>query len=197
MGNYYSFSEKYKNFFSLLLTRVFYKNARLIRYPFYCRGKKNLKYGKGFTTGYRCRFDLLSEYKNEEPTLVFGENCRIGDYVHITALEKVTIGNNALLASKIYITDTSHGEYNRIDDLSIPSVSPNDRPLVTQKVIIGNNVWIGENVVILSGVTIGDGCIIGANSVVTKSIPDNSIAAGSPATIKKRFNNERNKWEKI
>lgn len=48
-------------------------------------------------------------------------------------------------------------------------------------VIIGNNVWLGENVTICKGVTIGDNVIIGIGSVVTKSIPSNTVAAGIPA----------------
>lgn len=51
------------------------------------------------------------------------------------------------------------------------------------KVVIGNNVWLGENVTILKGVTIGDNVVIGIGSIVTKSIPSNSIAAGCPARV--------------
>lgn len=51
------------------------------------------------------------------------------------------------------------------------------------KVKIGNNVWLGENVSILKGVTIGNNVIIGLGSIVTKSIPNNSIAVGCPARV--------------
>ena len=51
------------------------------------------------------------------------------------------------------------------------------------KVTIGNNVGFGQNVMVLKGVSIGDNCFIGANSLVTKSIPSNSIAVGSPARV--------------
>lgn len=51
------------------------------------------------------------------------------------------------------------------------------------KVKIGNNVWLGENVSILKGVTIGNNVIIGLGSVVTKNIPDNSVAVGCPARV--------------
>lgn len=51
------------------------------------------------------------------------------------------------------------------------------------RVTIGDNVFIGADTVILPGVTIGSNVIIGANSTVTKSIPDNSVAAGSPANV--------------
>ena len=51
------------------------------------------------------------------------------------------------------------------------------------RVTIGNNVSTGYNVTVLKGVTIGDNVFIGANSVVTKSIPSNSIAVGAPCKV--------------
>jgi acetyltransferase-like isoleucine patch superfamily enzyme len=51
------------------------------------------------------------------------------------------------------------------------------------KVVIGNNVAFGRNVTILKGVTIGDNCFIGFGSIVTKDIPANSIAVGTPAKV--------------
>ena len=50
-------------------------------------------------------------------------------------------------------------------------------------VTIGNNIYFGTNVTILKGVSIGDNCIVGAGSIVTKSIPSNSVAAGVPCRV--------------
>ena len=50
---------------------------------------------------------------------------------------------------------------------------------------IGDNVWIGDEVTILSGVNIGNNSVIAANSVVTKDVPDDCYALGTPAEIKK------------
>lgn len=50
-------------------------------------------------------------------------------------------------------------------------------------VVIGNDCWFGANVVVCPGVTIGDNCVIGAGSVVTRSIPANSFAAGVPCKV--------------
>lgn len=51
------------------------------------------------------------------------------------------------------------------------------------RIVIGNNVAFGRHVMILKGVTIGDNCFIGANSVVSHSIPGNSVAVGCPAKV--------------
>lgn len=51
---------------------------------------------------------------------------------------------------------------------------------------VGDNCWFGANVTVLPGVTIGSGCVIAAGSVVTKDVPDNSIAAGVPAVVKSK-----------
>lgn len=120
--------------------------------------------------------------------LLFGDNVQINDFVHIAATEKVEIGNNVLIASKVFISDICHGEYTDIENVSDPNEHPNNRKLSAKPVIIHDDVWIGEIVSILPGVEIGKGSIIGANSVVTKSIPDYSIAAGNPAKVIKQYN---------
>lgn len=191
MSNIYSFSEAFKNGYSLILTKIFFRKARLIRRPVYIRGKKSLNGGERLTIGRFCRFDLEGSKK----TLLIGKNCQFGDMTHIVAHEKVTIGDNVLIASKVFISDTSHGSYkgSNQSDISIP---PADRELVTNPVSIGNNVWIGENVVILGGANIGEGSIIGANAIITKNIEAGSIVVGNNRVIKK-YNNESHKWEAI
>ena len=197
MRNTYSISESLSTAYALLMTRLFYKSARLVRRPFYCRGKSRLQFGEGFTTGHHCRFDLLGVEGDNSKKLIIGKNCKLGDNVHIVANETVVIGDNCLMASKIFISDTSHGHYSEGVTDSSPDLAPDDRPLYTKPVSIGKNVWIGENVCILLGVNIGDGCIIGANSVVTHDLPDQCIAVGCPAKVVKRYDSEKKSWVKI
>ncbi|EHM02236.1 bacterial transferase hexapeptide repeat protein [Acetobacteraceae bacterium AT-5844] len=52
--------------------------------------------------------------------------------------------------------------------------------------MIGDHVWIGDDALVLKGVTIGQASIIGARSVVTKDVPPNSVAVGTPARIIRR-----------
>ena len=191
-----------RNFFEVMylircvfFTRLFYPSARLIRQPIDIRGKKSIDFGKKLTTGYYCRIEAYG--KSHEKSLIFGNNVQINDFVHIAALDSVKIGNNVLIASKVFITDLEHGSYSGNEYDSVPDSIVKDRPLSSKPVFIKDNVWIGEYVSVLPGVTIGENSIIGANSVVTKNIPANSIAVGSPAKIIKKYNFETSRWEKI
>ena len=58
---------------------------------------------------------------------------------------------------------------------------------LARPIVIGDNVWIGAGAIILPGVTIGAGTTIGAGSVVTRWIPGNVIAAGSPCRVIRRL----------
>ena len=198
MINGYTFSEFISSSFSLLATKLFYPGARLVRRPFYIRGKAFMQYGSGFTTGHHCRFDINNDAVDAsdlgQKRLIIGKNCKIGDNVHIVASKRIVIGDDCLMASKIFISDTNHGDYANEERMSSPSIAPDDRPLYTVEVKIGDRVWIGENVVILPGVTIGDGVIIGANSVVNRDVHKNSIIAGSPARVIKTWNDEKKQW---
>ncbi len=178
---------------SLIYTKIVFPKAKLIRLPFDVRNKRNIDLGKNLTTGFNCRLEAYPD--NNDTSLIFGSNVQINDYVHITAKEKVLIGNNVLIASKVYISDCSHGSYSGDENDSNPSISPSLRPLHSKPVIIGDNVWLGEFVSVLPGVTIGNGTIVGANSVVTKNLPEYVIAVGAPAKPIKKFNFDKNIWE--
>jgi len=61
-------------------------------------------------------------------------------------------------------------------------------------ITIGDDVWIGRNATILKGVIIGNRVVIGADSVVTKDIPDDCIAAGNPAVVVKKIKRHESKF---
>ena len=188
----YSPSEFITNSISYIRTKVFYRHCRFIRFPFYFRGKRSLAGANNLTLGRFCRFELDGKKK----TLFVGDRCEFGDNTHIVALNRVEIGNNVLIASKCFLSDTNHGCYTG-EEQDSPYTSPNERRLVSEIVSIGDNVWIGENVVLLAGTQIGKGCVIGANSVVHGVFPDNCIIAGVPGRVIKKYNDLTKKWEKI
>ncbi|MCS3767084.1 acetyltransferase-like isoleucine patch superfamily enzyme [Aeromonas hydrophila] len=174
----------------VIFTKIRFRNAKIIRTPFECRGKKFLKIGRGFTTGRYCR---LEAHGPEGKNIIIGERCQINDSVHIAAADSIVIGDDVLIASRVFITDLNHGNYSG-EEHSHPDSISRERTLHTKPVVIGSNVWLGEGVVVLPGVTIGKSSIIGANSVVSRDIPANSIAVGNPARVIKQFDFQRGQW---
>lgn len=138
--------------------------------------------GKNFNALFNLRIEAWDSYAGKQflPEIIIGDNVNMNTDCHIGCINKVVIGNNVLLASRVYISDHSHGKLNG-EELSI---APAHRELFSKgAVIVEDNVWIGEGVCVMPGVTIGRNSIIGANAVVTKDIPANSIAAGIPAKV--------------
>lgn len=180
---------------SFIFTKLFYPHARLIRLPFDIRGKQQISFGYNFTTGFNCRLEVHNDNFRKK-ALFIGNNVQINDFVHIAAKESVTIGDNVLIASKVFISDISHGIYSG-DFQDHPDSIPVSRKIYGKPVVIENNVWIGESVNILSGVTIGFGSIIGAGTIVSKNVPPNSIVVGNPARVIKKFNSTKNNWERF
>lgn len=181
----------------LFRTKLIDRHVRLFRFPIVIRGRRFIDFGKSLTTGVGCRFDCFPGITSYSKKLVFGSNVQLNDYVHIVAMDSVKIGNNVLMASHIFISDNSHGSYKGDENDTNPHIPPIQREYLTAPISIGDNTWIGEGVIIMPGVTIGEGCVIGAHSVVSKSIPDFSIAIGSPAKVIKKFDFTDNRWKQI
>lgn len=145
-------------------------------------GNEHIEWGMNITIADCCTITAWDEFAGEHhtPSIKFGKNCNIGCYNNITAINKIEIGDNLLTGRWVTITDHAHG--NGLPEEA--SIAPIDRKLFSKgPIIIGSNVWIGDKATILPNVTIGDNVTIGANSVVTRSLPNNCIAAGNPAKV--------------
>lgn len=110
----------------------------------------------------------------------YGYNIEVGENFYanfncvILDVGKVTIGNNVMFAPNVSIYTAGH---------PIHPDSRNSGYEYGIAVSIGDNVWVGGNVVINPDVHIGNNVVIGSGSVVTKDIPDNSIAVGNPCRV--------------
>lgn len=138
--------------------------------------------GNHFQSLYNLRLEAWDCYYEQKftPYISIGDNVSMNTDIHIGCINRIEIGNYVMLASRVYISDHSHGNLFG-DDLKLPPVK---RPLVSKgPVVIEDNVWIGEGACIMPGVRIGKNAIIGANSVVTKDVPANAVMAGVPAKV--------------
>lgn len=155
-------------------------------------------------TSDRADFEKISELINElfgksdETTFVnppfycdygsnieVGKNCFINYNCTILDNAKVKMGDNCLLAPNVSIYTAGH------------TVHPDARALGYEygiEVTLGNNVWVGGNTVICPGVHIGNNVVIGAGSVVTKDIPDWSLAAGNPCKVIRKITDEDRRY---
>ncbi len=180
----------------VVMTRIRFSECRLMRRPYYIRGRRWIVFGQNLTCGRWLRMDALGDSSSIGPLIRIGSNVEINDYVHIGAVDSVTIGDRVLIASKVFITDHDHGSYGKGGIHTNPQIAPSLRQLSALPVVIEDDVWLGEFVSVLAGVRIGKGSIIGTMSTVTRDIPPYSIAAGSPARVIKQFNFVTNTWER-
>lgn len=133
----------------------------------------------------------LQNYNTDGDNGIYiGKDCYLGFNLSILNAGKIIIGNSVLMASNVLISSENHGMNPELD---IPYMN---QKLSSNNVKIKDGVWIGQNVCILPGVTIGKKSIIGAGSIVTKSVPDYSIAVGNPAKVIKKYNFKSHRWEK-
>ena len=147
----------------------------------------------GWKIGYRLRRYLLKKiaktcgdhvvvkrncYFGKGSSLEVGNRSQLGEQARIGP--HVKIGDDVLMGPEVVIMTTSHS----FDDSETPIRLQPEPP--QRGVTVGNDVWIGTRVTILPGVTIGNGSIIGACSVVTKDIPEMSVAVGNPARVIRR-----------
>ena len=114
----------------------------------------------------------------------YGYNIEVGDNFYanygciILDVNKVSIGDNVLLAPNVQIYTAAHP----IDPFERLTGKEFAKP-----VSIGDNVWIGGEAIICPGVKIGNNVTIGAGGVVTKDIPDNVVAVGNPCRVIRRI----------
>ena len=126
----------------------------------------------------------------------YGCNIHIGDNVSVNMnctfvdCNKITIGDNVLIASNVQLYTATHPV--ELAERYVANLETEQliRCTYALPIKIGNGCWLGGGVIVLPGVTIGDGSVIGAGSVVTKDIPENSLAVGNPCRVIRKINGE-------
>lgn len=130
--------------------------ARFIKYQLYWK-KHPVEYAKMIGVNILGRGKIYGKVEwSTEPWLI-----TIGDNVHITNGARFITHDGGTLIFRKYVPDLE----------------------ITKPITIGNDVYFGNNVMVMPGCKIGNKVVIGAGAVVTKDIPDNSVAVGVPARV--------------
>lgn len=141
----------------------------------------NVSVGHSFLCDYGCNIHL-------------GNNVSVNMNCSFIDCNRITIGNNVLIASNVQIYTATHPV--ELDERLTPEWTPDSHEYFCRTyalpVTIEDGCWIGGGAILLPGVTIGHGSVIGAGSVVTKNIPPDCVAAGNPCKVIRTINQRIN-----
>jgi acetyltransferase-like isoleucine patch superfamily enzyme len=162
---------------NILLPREI-KNGRLIEVGDNCHIGKSLV------------IEPITSYGTQKftPKIVIGNDVYIGRYCQIFCVDEIKIDDGCVLSEYLYISDSAHG-FNPDGGLIMQQELESKGPIY-----LGKNTFVGYGVSIMPGVSLGKNCVVGINSVVTRSFPDFSMIAGSPAKLIKIYSQEKKEW---
>lgn len=143
---------------------------------------------KRFEIGQLTTIEDFCTINNGVGDVLLGDRVRIG--IGSVVIGPVIMKSGSGLGQHVFVSGFNHGYKDGTKNSSIQKLN-------IKQTIIGEDSHIGANSVVLAGVQIGKRCQIGAGSVVTKNIPDYSVAVGNPAKIIKRYNFDKAEWIKI
>lgn len=141
-----------------------------------------------FEVGALSTIEDFTTVNNGAGDVIIGDRARVG--IGSVVIGPAVLKSGSGLGQNVFVSGFNHGFADGTKNSSI-------QPLVKKCVVIGEDSHVGANSVVLAGVTIGQRCQIGAGSVVTKDIPDFSVAVGNPAKVIKHYDAEKNQWVSI
>ncbi|MGX9785851.1 acyltransferase [Janthinobacterium lividum] len=164
-----------------------------IHLPRSIKNKKFIEVGDGCHIGKSIIMEPISSHGEQifTPKISIGNNVYIGRNCQFFCVDAITIEDGCVLSEYIYLSDSAHG-FDPAGGLIMQQNLESKGPIH-----IGKNTFIGYGVSMMPGVVLGKHCIVGINSVVTKSFPDFSMIAGSPAKLIKKYCEVSNEWISI
>lgn len=153
-----------------------------------------LRIGKDVSARGRIRL----EFTSNEGEIVLADGCALGSgTIRVCHSSRINLGGSVSITRSIFMEASEGASIDIGEDSMIASdvilrasdghaifdATSGERINHSQPITIGRHVWIGDRAIILGGANIGDGSIIGAGSVVKASVPDQSVAVGSPARV--------------
>lgn len=163
------------------------KGARIV-WPLRIHGARYLHVEAGATLQYGAYVAVLPP-AGQVAELRIGPGTMIGNHAHLVCTRKITFGREVLVADRVFVADNGH----RYADPTRPILAQGLTQLAD--VHVGDGAWIGENVAII-GARVGRNSVIAANSVVTRDIPDLTVAAGAPAVPIRRWCEASRAWRR-
>jgi acetyltransferase-like isoleucine patch superfamily enzyme len=158
---------------SVLDPRAWIGLLRLVHFYNYSHvaPRRTIRLGPG------ARLSPTASFRNPS-RIEIGARSHIGEGCALWAgnsVGSIVIGSDTLLAPQVFVTASDYG--------TAASKLLMHQQKRERDVCIGDDVWLGAKVIVVAGVTIGDGCVVGAGSVVTRSLPPGTVAAGIPARV--------------
>jgi len=144
-------------------------------------GNGRIEVGDDVQIGSPCTWDV-----GPHAELIIGNRVSLNYRGSVSAAKSVRIGDDTLLAGDVAIFDNTNHPVSPARRLARKPITSAE----VAPVVIGRNVWVGVHCIIMRGVTIGDNSVVAAGSVVTKSVPPNTLVAGNPAAPIRQLNDD-------
>ena len=168
------------------------------------RGSKFIHFGRNVYVHGHLWMEAIATYRTQQfrPGIKIGDDVSFSEGVHITCIDRISIGRGVLFGSRVYVSDHNHGIYKGPLQKGTSAESPARaaHPTKTGGRRCGRDRGLcvdWDNAVIIGPITIGRGSIVGANSVVRADVPEFAMGGGIPARALKRFEQATGQWEKL
>ncbi len=167
--------------FSLLVAGAFanFGKKTVLVPPVRLAGEHRITIGDNVFIGSGSWLQTIPNEDDSSIAISIGSGTSIAGACVISAVKRVTIEEDVLLARNVYISDHMHRHTSTAVSILHQGLDK------IQPVRIRSGAWLGQNVVVCPGVTVGTNAVVGANSVVTRDVPDFAVAVGSPARVVK------------
>jgi acetyltransferase-like isoleucine patch superfamily enzyme len=147
-------------------------------------GEGRIAIGQGTTIGPLASLSAgmpSQAFLRGDPVITIGDRCMLGKGIGIVGHERIEIGDDIWTGHYVYISDQNHG----YEDITQPVGT---QMWKNEPVSIGSGSWLGHGAVVLPGSRIGRHVVIAAGAVVAGiDVPDNSVVAGVPARVVRRY----------